>query len=141
MMVSQLLVAAGLLCFAAATPSHWQWLIGAWMLWIAYAGLNLCLPNLMLKLSPRDANTPYIAAFDAVRGLCYAASTILGGALLDHCRTWTFSLCGVELSFFPCLFLLGWATRSLGAAVLLLVIEPAAHKKTPRRQGGEPTRR
>ena len=52
MMVSQLLVAAGLLFFAAATPEHWTWFVGAWVLWIAYAGLNVCLPNLMLKLSP-----------------------------------------------------------------------------------------
>jgi len=44
MIVSQLLVAAGLLFFALATPQHWAWLIGAWVLWVAYAGLNVCLP-------------------------------------------------------------------------------------------------
>ena len=89
MIVSQLLVAAGLLFFAAATPTHWAWFIGAWVLWIAYAGLNVCLPNLMLKLSPERSNAPYIAAFYAVTGLCYAASTIVGGALVDQCGTWT----------------------------------------------------
>ena len=67
------------------------WLIGAWVLWIAYAGLNVCLPNLMLKLAPPQANASYVAAFHAVTGLCYAANTILGGVLVDHYKTWTSS--------------------------------------------------
>ena len=29
---------------------------------VAYAGLNVCLPNLMLKLSPDESNTLYIAS-------------------------------------------------------------------------------
>jgi len=127
MFVSQLLVAAGLLFFAAATPEQWWWLIGAWVLWIAYAGLNVCLPNLMLKLAPPQANVSYVAAFYAVTGLCYAANTILGGVLVDHCRTWGFPLGGNRwLFFFPCIFVLGWLTRSLGAILLLWVIEPTA---------------
>lgn len=98
------------------------------MLWIAYAGLNVCLPNLMLKLSPRETNTSYIAAFEAVRGLCYAASAIVGGYLVDHWRTCNVSLGCVEAQFFTVLFLFGWVTRSLGAAVLLLVKEPAGQR-------------
>ena len=90
--------------------------------------MNVCLPNLMLKLSPEQSNAPYVAAYYAVTGLCYAASTIVGGALVDHCQTWTFPLIGGRLSFFACLFLFGWAARSLGALVLLLVIEPAAKR-------------
>ena len=132
MIVSQLLVAAGLLFFVAATPAQWAWFIGAWVLWIAYAGLNVCLPNLMLKLSPEQSNTPYIAAFYAVTGLCYAASTIVGGALVDRCGTWTFFCFGSHWSFFACIFLLGWATRSLGALVLTLVHEPRGRRADDR---------
>ena len=66
----------------AATPQRWLWFTGAWVLWIAYAGLNVCLPNLMLKLSPERSNAPYIATFYAVTGLCYAASTVVGGLLV-----------------------------------------------------------
>ncbi len=125
MITCQLLVAVGLLFFAAATPEHWQWLIGAWAMWIAYAGMNVCLPNLMLKLSPPGQNTSYIAAFYAATGLCYAANTILGGALVDCCKDWSLPMDGgVWLSFFPCLFVFGWLMRSLGAFVLLLVVEP-----------------
>jgi MFS family permease len=126
MIGSQLLVAAGLLCFPAATRDQWGWFAGAWVLWIAYAGLNVCLPNLMLKLSPGESNTPYIAAFYAVTGLCYAASTIVGGALLDryHAASMTIYRGGMTLDFYQCIFVFGWAARSLGALLLLWVIEP-----------------
>ncbi len=125
MIVSQLIVAAGLLCFAVASPARWGWFMGAWVLWIAYAGLNVCLPNLMLKLSPERSNGRYIAAFYAITGLCYAVSTIVGGVWVDQYRCEVFSLPGgCEIGFFPCLFFFGWAARSLGAALLLLVIEP-----------------
>ena len=83
----------------------------------------------MLKLSPERANVPYVAAFYAVTGLCYAASTIVGGALVDQCGAWTFPLGGSRwLPFFMYLFIFGWAARSLGALVLLLVIEPQAKR-------------
>ena len=99
MFVSQLLVAAGLLFFAVATPVQWWWLIGAWVLWIAYAGMNVCLPNLMLKLAPRKSNASYIAAFEAASGLCFAASAILGGVILDPCNDWTGLLLGGLCAF------------------------------------------
>jgi MFS family permease len=125
MIVCQLLASAGLIFYAIATPAQWWWLAGASTLWIAYAGLNLCLPNLTLRLAPREANAAYIAAFDAVRGLCYAASTILGGLLVHSFSAWSATLVGVSLSFFPCLFVGGWVVRSLGALLLLWVVEPA----------------
>ena len=126
MFVSQLLVAAGLLFFAIATPAQWWWIIGAWVLWIAYAGMNVCLPNLMLKLAPRESNASYIAAFETARGLCFAASAVLGGLLLDSRNTWSGSLlAGFGLSFFVFYFIVGWVLRSLGTLLLLWVVEPA----------------
>jgi MFS family permease len=130
MFASQLLVAVGLLFFAVATPSQWWWLIGAWVLWIAYAGINVCLPNLMLKLAPHGTNASYIAAFYAASGLCFAASAILGGVILDYHKTWSgFPLGGLWLSFFPCLFIFGWIARSLGALLLLWIIEPTVSER------------
>ena len=130
MIVSLLLVATGPLFFLAATPHEWWWFIGAWVVWIAYAGLNVCLPNLMLKLSPGDSNTPYIATYYAVTGLCYAASTIVGGVMLDRFRdaSWTPFGDAPALNFYQCSFLFGWLTRSLGVVLLLLIIE----KPSPR---------
>jgi MFS family permease len=123
MFAGQLISAGGLLFFAAATGGNWLWLVGAWTLWIAYAGLNVGLPNLMLKLAP-DNNVPHVAAFDAVRGVCYAVATVAGGALVDGCRHLSPTIGSIELGFFTYLFLFGWAARSLGALVLTLVIEP-----------------
>ncbi len=119
-----LLVAQGPLFYFFSTPGQPWWFAGAWIVWIAYAGLNVCLPNLMLKNSPAQANTPFIATYFTVTGLCYAASTILGGAILDQFRDQTFTWFGhVELDFYQYSFLFGWITRSLGVLVLLLVIE------------------
>ena len=125
MIGSLLLVATGPLFFLCSTPERRWWIVGAWVVWIAYAGLNVCLPNLMLKLSPGESKTPYIAAYFAVTGLCYAASTIVGGALLDRFQhaTIVFFSGGLTLGFYQCSFLFGWITRSLGVLVLLLVIE------------------
>jgi hypothetical protein len=124
MMGCLLLVAQGPLFYFFSTPDHRWWIAGAWVVWIAYAGINVCLPNLMLKLSPDESNTPYIATFYAVTGLCYAGNTILGGALLDHFgdRTWTLSG-GYVVDYYQAIFLLGWIARSMGLLALLLVIE------------------
>ncbi len=139
MFVSQLLVAAGLLCFAVATPAQRWWVVGAWAMWIAYAGMNIGLPNLMLKLAPRESNAAYIAAFEATRGLCFAASAILGGLILDRGIRWhDLAVGGLWLSFFPCLFLFGWFVRSLGSLLLLWVVEPSKEELETSDRGSGP---
>lgn len=124
--VSVPLVAAGPLGYFMATPAQPWWIVGAWLLWIAYVGINVCLPNLLLKLSPRGGNTPYIATYYAVTGLALAASTICGGLLLDAWRGHSFYLPGLGVQdYWHTAFLLSWIARSLGLVVLLAVIEPA----------------
>lgn len=124
MMGCLFLVAQGPLFYFLSTPDARWWIVGAWAVWIAYAGINVCLPNLMLKLSPEEANTPYIATFYAVTGLSYAANTILGGWLLDRFADSTWSLFeGFTLDYYQAIFLAGWIARSLGLLVLLTVIE------------------
>ena len=130
MLVSLAVAASGPFFFLLSTIAQPWWFAMAWIVWIAYAGLNVCLPNLMLKLSPGDSNskTPYIAMYFTITGLCYAAATIAGGWMLDLYRHETFTLPGiaVELDFFQCSFLFGWITRSLGVGVLLLVVEESS---------------
>jgi MFS family permease len=117
MAVSLLLVSSGPLFYYFATPANRWWMAGAWVVWIAYAGLNVCLPNLMLKLSPQRSNTPYIATYYAITGLCYAASTIAGGGLYDEYAKLLGSV------FYDCCFLFGCIMRSLGVVVLLLMVK------------------
>jgi hypothetical protein len=98
--------------------------------WIAYAGLNVCLPNLMLKLSPQESNTPYIATYFGVTGLCLALSTIIFGALFDWLGREVFVLFDglVVLDYYHYNFLFGWITRTLGVLLLLLVVEEGGRR-------------
>jgi hypothetical protein len=58
MMVSLLVASSGLLFFWAASPQHAWLIVGAYVAWIAYAGLNVGLDNMKLKLAPSDNNAP-----------------------------------------------------------------------------------
>lgn len=130
MIVAQLLVAVGPLFYLAAGRLGWWWIGGAWIAWIAYAGLNVTLPNLMLKLSPGEDSSSYVAAYFALTGIAYGLSTVLGG--------WLFDLCGRDsmawpvgpwrLDRFELFFLVGWLTRSAGVFWLLWIIEPGAKR-------------
>jgi MFS family permease len=126
------LVAQGPLFYFLSTPDRRWWFVGAWVVWVAYAGINVCLPNLMLKLSPVESNTPYIAMYYAVTGLCYAVNTVVGGVLLDHYGDCTWTCLGFALDYYQGIFLLGWIARSLGVLVLLLLV---VEDHGPRRGG------
>ena len=119
------LVASGPLFYFLAGPERPWWIAGAWVVWIFYAGLNVALPNLMLKLSPRESGTAYIASYFAVTGLCFAVSTIVGGLLFDLLgnRPLVLSEGGFVLDFYHYSFLFGWITRTLGVVLLLFIIE------------------
>ena len=124
MLFCLLVTAQGPLFYFFSTPKQPWWFVGAWILWIAYAGLNIALPNLMLKLAPGQSNTPYIAAYFTVTGLCYAANTILGGWLFDRYGKSSFEFLGSTLDYNQWIFMIGWAARCLGILFLWLVIEP-----------------
>ena len=134
--LSQALVAIGPLFYLLATPAHPWWVAGAWVAWSAYAGLNICLTNIMLKLAPPQNNASYIAAFEALGGVAYGLSTLAGGVLLDQLRDAQFhvTLGGVDLDHFAILFLVGAVTRALGVVWLARVPEPGA--KTSREMLG-----
>jgi predicted MFS family arabinose efflux permease len=121
MIVSQLIVASGLLFYLAATP-HRPWLlIGAFVAWIAYVGLNVGLDNIKLKLAPPDNNAPYLAVFHATGDLANGLATVAGGLLFDQQL-----LAGTApLSLYAQLFLLGWLGRTLAVVFLVRLMEPA----------------
>jgi len=133
MMACLPIVATGTLFFMAATPHEWAWVAGAWVVWIAYAGVNVCLPNLMLRLSPGPARTAYVAAYQTASGLSVAASILLGGLAADYLRHEAFILFGgsMVLDCQQWMFFFGWATRTMGVLLLLLVLEPAKEAEHP----------
>jgi MFS family permease len=123
MMASLAVVAAGPLGYFLATPAQPWWIVGASAAWVAYAGLNVGLPNLILKLAPQRSNTPYIASYYALTGLCVAASTILGGLLYDRFGRAVLHLAGLPaLDYFHAAFLASWLLRSLGVLLLWWVV-------------------
>ncbi|MHB8898913.1 MAG: MFS transporter [Thermoguttaceae bacterium] len=130
MLVTLPIVAAGPLFYFLATPDRWYWIVGGWVAWIAYAGINVCLPNLMLKLAPTDDKASYIASFHAISGLSTAASTLLGGILLDRFLDFELAIPGGgQLDFYQCSFLFGWLSRTMGVLLLLGIRERPAEPK------------
>lgn len=119
MLVCGFLVAQGPLFYFFSSPEQPWWFAGAWIIWIAYAGTNVGLPNLMLKLSPDVSPTPYVAAYFATTGVFMAASTILGGWLFDTFgkNGFTFGSCGT-FGYYPVLFLVGWLARLTSVFIL-----------------------
>ena len=122
MIGSQLVVATGPLFLLVATRDHWQWLIGAYVAWIAYAGLNVGLDNIKLKLAPPDNNAPYLAAYYSASDVVYGSSILLAGWTFDRLEDRGFN----TLSIYAGTFLLGWLGRTLVAALLVPIEEPGA---------------
>lgn len=123
---SQLTVAAAPLFFLMATPGDPNWLFGASFCWGAYAGINICLPNLMLKIADPADRPPYIACYFALTSLTYAASTVAGGYGFEWAsRTW-FAGTQPPLELYRACFLASWLLRSLGVVWLLRIQEAGA---------------
>ena len=129
---SQALVAASLVFFLLASDHSTvtRWLIlGAFILWSAYAGINVGLYNLMLKLPPKNIErSGYVACHEATGSITYAISTVAGGHLLDVLRATPSHLHALPfwLSPFAALFLLGFVMRLFGIALLARIDEPGA---------------
>lgn len=83
MIVSQVLVSLALVFYLVASPAQPYWIIGAWVLWIGYAGLNVCLPLAMLRLAPGENSPGYISSYFALGGLTMGLSTVAFGFLFD----------------------------------------------------------
>jgi MFS family permease len=124
LILSQSVVAVGILFFLVATKAH-PWLIaGAFIVWIAYAGINVGLDNIKLKLAPPDNNAPFLAAFHAVGDIANGGTIVFGGWVLDHIRPQD----PIAGPFYAQLFVLGFIARLMAIPLLTRLIEPGAHR-------------
>lgn len=125
MIGSQVLVSTALLFYVPASREAPYWIVGTWLLWIAYAGLNVCLPHVMLRLSPGENSPPYIATYFALGGLATALSSIVFGALFDALpRDWSLEVGGMALDRFR-VFFIGGALLRLSAVGWLVFLPNA----------------
>ena len=131
LITAQLIVAIGPVFYLLAAwspgvrfvgvPLSWWILSGAWVAWIAYVGLNVGLPNLMLKLAGPEDKAAYVAWYFAVTGIVYGIATIAGGALygwLDDLKP-VWSIARFPVDHNDVMFTAGFALR-LSAIVWLL---------------------
>lgn len=124
LIVSQLIVAAGMLAYMRATPETWGLIGLAWLAWVAYAGINIGVPNLLLKLSPPGQSGSCVAGYFALTGICYGVSTVLGGVAFEQLRGCNFLIRHWQLDRYEFLFFFGAVTRAMGAILLLGIDEP-----------------
>jgi hypothetical protein len=124
MIVSLLIASAGLLFFLAASLQQPWWIAGAYVAWIAYAGLNVGLDNSKLKLAPADNNAPYLAAYHAVSDVANGAAIVCGGLLYDRLAEGGSD----SLALYARLFFWGWVARTSAVFFLARLIEPEGPK-------------
>ena len=122
MVLSLLAVSTGPLFFIAATPAHWWWLVGAYVVWIAYAGLNVGFDAIKLKLAPRDNNVPYLAVYFALGDCVLGATTVAVGMGMDRLIDAGYPSASVYVG----VFVAGWLGRLLGVPLLMRIPEPGA---------------
>jgi MFS family permease len=123
MMVGQLIVATGSLFYLAATPERWWPIVGAFIVWIAYAALNVGLDNVKLKLAPPDNNAPFLAVYQALSDLVNGLTIIAGGLFIEV----RLRAGGSDaLAIYAQIFLGAWIGRTLLVALLARLIEPGA---------------
>jgi MFS family permease len=124
MIVSQLIVSSGLVFFLIATPER-PWLIGgAFLVWSAYAGLNVGLDNIKLKLAPVDNNSPFVAIYHATGDLANGVATVIGGCIYDYIVTEK----SAATSFYTQIFVFGLIARMFAVPLLAWLIEPGARR-------------
>ncbi len=146
LIVAQFFVASGpLFYFVASDATAWSpyWIGVAYLLWSAYAAINIARPNLMLKLAPPNIKPDYIAVMLATSSIAYAASTVVGGLWFDHLRnSGPFAIGPWNLDHYDIQFLFGWTTRLMAIVFLVPIVEPGARqwlarfREGPRRSDG-----
>lgn len=131
MIVSQMIVALGLVFYLPASPEDPWWIVGGWVCWVAYAGINIALSSLTIKLAGQGEASLYLAAWFGITGVIYGISTIVGGVCFDALVHWNITLqltenWQVTIDRYQLLFACGILGRMLVAVSLFALIEPGA---------------
>lgn len=125
MIFGQLTVALAMVFYLLATPESWWLLFGASTCFIAYAALNVGIPNLLLKLAPAEQRNAYVASHYAWAGLAYGVGSLCGGLLFDLAakQQWSIELGERRLDHFALFFTAGLLLRACGALWIAAIPE------------------
>jgi MFS family permease len=126
LVAAQACVSLSLVFYILARPETRWLLVGAWVLFAAYVAHNICLPNLVLKLSPDFERPAYVAANEALASAFHAAATVGGGLLFDYLQAT--SADRSQEPYRSCLVILtlGLVLRSFGVLLAADIREPGA---------------
>ncbi|HYO26605.1 MAG TPA: MFS transporter [Lacipirellulaceae bacterium] len=124
--VSQAIIATAPLFLLWATPINPWWILGAYACWLAYAGHDVTLNNLMLSFSPPGQAARYSAAWLAWTQFAFAISVLAGGMLFDllEASSMSLALAGRPLNHFAILFTAGWLLKALGVPLATRIRPP-----------------
>jgi Na+/melibiose symporter-like transporter len=109
--ISQLIVATGPLFYMIATPDQRWWIVGAYVVWIAYAPINVGLDTLKLRLVPTATTAPALAVYHAMGDLANGVTLVVAGAVFDAVSPTT----GATPTIYAAFFLVGWLLRTSAA--------------------------
>ncbi len=123
---AQVCVSLALVFYIVARPDTRWLLAGAWVLFSAYIVHNICLPNLVLKLSPELERPAYVAANEAVGSVLHSVSTVGGGLLYDYLQAMTPDSAAEPLRSCLIILTIGLLMRSCGVLLLARIREPGA---------------
>jgi len=90
------------------------------------AGASLSQFNILIKLSPQEGRSIYLALFAAITGLVGGIAPIIGGGLSKILENISFSLFAYQISNLHIIFLISAAIQFLTVFFILKVKEPAA---------------
>lgn len=121
---SVLVASLAMLCWLAATPEQWWWVIGAHVLWGAFAAANISGRNLVLKLSPAGDTATPLALFRNVGGWIAGLSGLVGGLWLDALLRGTDPASRAAIESYRLLFAISFVGRATSVLWLLPVREP-----------------
>lgn len=124
--VCQVLTGSGLTFYLLATPLAPYWLLGAWLLWSAFAGVNVARPNLTLGVVPGAERPAAVALVNGCSDAAYALATLGGGLLFDALAHWSWTPLpgGPPLDRFALFFCGGTLLRIALGPLLIFVREP-----------------
>lgn len=119
--IAQLLVATGPLFYLVSSPAQPWWILGAFLVWIAYAPLNVGLDTLKLKLAPAGDRTPSLSVYYALSDAVSGVTLLAGGYWFDRLTANTDDTKVLYATF----FLLGWVMRTVAAGLAWRVDQPS----------------